>query len=213
MDVYRTDEEQVEALRKWWLENGKSVIAGIVIGFSAIFGWRAWQDHTIVQAEAASSEYQHMVVAVRQGETDSALSHANAIMDDYNSTGYAPFAALMLARLAVDAEDYATAEEHLRWAMEKSSNDQVIHIARLRLARLLIAQEKLDEAAPLLKIDSKGKFLANYEELRGDIFIRQGMSEAARNAYKEALASSNSTEESRSILQIKLDGLGNNTSE
>ncbi len=56
MDVYRTDEEQVEALRKWWLENGKSVIAGIVIGFSAIFGWRAWQDHTIVQAEAARVE-------------------------------------------------------------------------------------------------------------------------------------------------------------
>ncbi len=210
MDVYRTDEEQVEALKKWWLENGKSVVAGIVIGLSAIFGWRAWQDHTIAQAEAASSEYQNMIVAVRQGETDSALSHANAIMDDYNSTGYAPFAALMLARLAVDAEDYSTAEEHLRWAMEKSSNDQVRHIARLRLARLLIAQEKLDEAAPLLNIDNKGKFLTSYEELRGDIFIRQGMSEAARNAYKEALASSNATEESRSILQIKLDELGNN---
>jgi predicted negative regulator of RcsB-dependent stress response len=210
LDVYRTDEEQVEALKKWWVENGKSIIAGIIIGFSAIFGWRAWQDYTIAQAEAASSEYQNMIAAVRQGETDSALNHANVIMDDYNSTGYAPFAALMLARLAVDAKEYATAEEHLHWAMEKSSNDQIRHIARLRLARLLIAQEKLDEADPLLNIDIKGKFLANYEELRGDIFLRQGMSEAARNAYKEALASSNTSEESRSILQIKLDELGHN---
>ncbi|OGT29127.1 MAG: hypothetical protein A2W28_08940 [Gammaproteobacteria bacterium RBG_16_51_14] len=208
MDVYRTDEEQVEALRKWWLENGKSIIAGIVIGLSAIYGWRAWQDHLQTRAEAASSEYQQMLAAVRQGETDSASKYAKSILDDYHSTSYARFAELLLARIAVDDKDYASAEGHLRQVMAKASNDQIRHIARLRLARLLTAQDKFKEAEALLNISDKGKFLADYEELRGDIFIRQGMTEAAQNAYKQALANSNASEQDRSILQMKMDELG-----
>jgi len=31
LDVYSTEEEQVEAIKKWWNENGKSIIAGIII--------------------------------------------------------------------------------------------------------------------------------------------------------------------------------------
>ena len=208
MDVYRTDEEQVEALRKWWLENGKAIIAGIVIGLSAIYGWRTWQDHLQTRAEAASSEYQQMIAAVRQGETDSARKYAKSILDDYNSTGYARFAELLLARIAVDDKDYASAEGHLRQVMAKASNDQIRHIARLRLARLLTAQDKFKEAEALLNISDKGKFLADYEELRGDIFIRQGMTEAAQDAYKQALANSNASEQDRSILQMKMDELG-----
>ena len=49
MDVYKTEEEQVEAIKKWWQENGKSIIAGVVIGITAIFGWRAYDSHMAVQ--------------------------------------------------------------------------------------------------------------------------------------------------------------------
>jgi predicted negative regulator of RcsB-dependent stress response len=208
LDIYRTDEEQADALKKWWLENGKSIFAGIAIGLTAIFGWRAWQDYTITQAEAASSEYQQMVVAVRQGKNDVASEHANTIIEDYNSTSYAHFAALQLAKIAVDNKEYANAEAHLRRVIDNTSQDQIRHIARLRLARSLIAQKKLVEADAMLNIDGKGNFMASYEELRGDIFVLQGMTEAARNAYKEALTGADTKGERRSILQMKMDVLG-----
>ena len=53
MDVYNTEEEQVEAIKKWWNENGKSIITGIIIGVIAIFGWRSYENHTAMQAKAA----------------------------------------------------------------------------------------------------------------------------------------------------------------
>ena len=231
MDVYRTDEEQVEALRKWWLENGKSIIAGIVIGLSAIYGWGdlgeevghhldvrvADDDHVgafdhlrLLRASRLGRSRRRRIEhqSVRQGETDSASKYAKSILDDYHSTSYARFAELLLARIAVDDKDYASAEGHLRQVMAKASNDQIRHIARLRLARLLTAQDKFKEAEALLNISDKGKFLADYEELLGDIFIRQGMTEAAQNAYKQALANSNASEQDRSILQMKMDELG-----
>ena len=45
MEPYNTEEEQVEALRRWWDENGRSTIAAIVIALAAGFGWQAWQKH------------------------------------------------------------------------------------------------------------------------------------------------------------------------
>ena len=32
MEVYTTEEQQVEVIKEWWKENGTSVIAGTVIG-------------------------------------------------------------------------------------------------------------------------------------------------------------------------------------
>ena len=208
MDIYRTEEEQVEALKKWWQENGKSIVAGLVIGFSAIFGWRAWQDHIQTHAEAASSEYQHMIVAVQQNDNETARKHAQSILDGYQSTSYARFAELLLARLAVEDKDYQKAEEFLQQVISKSSSDQIKHIARLRLARVFLSQDRLKEAEALVNTSDKGKFLAEYEEVRGDIFIRQGMTDAARDAYRLALANSEASEQDRAILQIKMDVLG-----
>ena len=52
MSTLETEEQQVEAIKKWWQENGKSLIAGIVIGLGGIVGWQGWQTYQIEQAEA-----------------------------------------------------------------------------------------------------------------------------------------------------------------
>ena len=54
MDQYGTEEEQVEALKRWWDENGKLTIAAVVIALSTGFGWRAFQDYQVTQADLAS---------------------------------------------------------------------------------------------------------------------------------------------------------------
>ena len=91
MEGYRTDEEQVEHLKKWWEENGKSIIGGIALGLIAIFGWRGWQDHLVVQGENASDLYEQMAADIRDGKGTDVKAIAEQLKQDYKSTPYSTF--------------------------------------------------------------------------------------------------------------------------
>lgn len=208
MDGYTTEEQQAEAVKKWWRENGKSIIAGVVIGITAIFGLRSYDGYTAQQAEAASIVYEQMLIASRNDDIENVAIYANRVINDYQSSSYATFATMMLAKLAAESGDYDLAETHLRWVLENNSETGFNHIARLRLARVLIAGDKLDIATRTLSVSKPGGFLARYEELRGDIFVKQGKTEKARQAYQKALANSSASAGGKSLLQMKLDDLG-----
>ena len=50
-----TEDQQLEELKKWWKENGSSIITGVVLGLAILFGaraWFAWQERTAQQASA-----------------------------------------------------------------------------------------------------------------------------------------------------------------
>ena len=208
MSDYKTDEEQAEALKKWWKENGKFIIAGVVIGLSAIFGFRGYNNHVAQEAEAASILYQQMLVASRSNDSENVGVYANRIIEGYESSSYATFAKLMLAKLAAETNDLDLAETHLRWVLDNNSQAEYKHVARLRLARVLIAADKLDMATKTLDVSEAGKFFARYEELRGDIFVKQEKLTEARLAYQKALANTTVAEAEQSILQMKLDDIG-----
>ena len=208
MDVYKTEEEQVEAIKKWWHENGKSIIAGIIIGIIGIFGWRAYDDNIIVQAEQASVIYEKMIVASRTSDEENVLVYANRIISVYESSTYAIFASLKLAKIAAEAAELEQAETQLRWILENNSQVEFEHVARLRLARVLIASDKLKLASEMLDINDSGDFIARYDELRGDIYVRQNRPDEAIKAYEKSLANTKGSGEAQSILKMKLNNLG-----
>lgn len=208
MDAYRTEEEQAEAVKKWWKENGTSILAGITIGIVAIFGWRGWNSQQIINAEQASTLYEQMIVASRKDDTDNIRVYADRIIEEHDSTAYALFAKMMLAKLAAENNELGEAEKHLRWILDNNEQPEIEHVATLRLARVLIAADRLDQASGLLSNDNPGEFVARYEELRGDILVKQGKTEDARKAYQKALLNTVATEEAQSILEMKLDDLG-----
>ncbi len=208
MDIYKTEEEQVKAFKKWWHENGKSIIAGIVIGIAALLGWREYEHYAVLQAEAASTLYAQMLDAARDNDTENSSIYANRIIEDHKTGTYAVFASLMRAKIAAEAGDLEQAEAHLRWVLDNNSLAGLEHIARLRLVRVLIAGAKLELATTTLNARKPDEFIAQYEELRGDILVRQGKHEEARLAYKKSLANSSTATDTQSILQMKLDNLG-----
>ena len=209
MDIYQTEDEQVEALKKWWEENGKSAIFGVILGLMAIFGWREWNDYKVEQATAASQLYQQMTQASREDSATILSDTAENISNNYKDTAYAVFAKLATAKLAVANGELESAVTDLRWALNKTSQDSLSHVITLRLIRVLIAQNKLGEAKALLSpAKNSGEFAGSYLELKADILKLEGDIEGARIAYQNAIETMQSLGQQAPVIDLKLDDLG-----
>ena len=208
METYTTEEQQVEAIKKWWAENKMSVIGGVVIGVSALWGGRAWLDGQASHAEAASATYQIMLEQMTRGNNEDAAAQGAQILGQFSDTPYSSLAALSMAKIKLDAGDAAAASSHLRWALDNAKEDAVQHEARLRLAKLLLADAKYDEALTILSGVEASVYAATYEQVKGDIHLAAGQLESARTAYGRALAGMTPMERGRELLQMKLDNLG-----
>jgi predicted negative regulator of RcsB-dependent stress response len=114
---------------------------------------------------------------------------------------------MSMAKAAVQQDDLAAAEAHLRLALGKAGQAEVKQLAQLRLASVLHAQGKSEEALSLLASEAAPGFRGSYAELRGDILLAQGNPGAARDAYNEALSGYSDAPEKRTLVQMKLDDL------
>ena len=215
MDQYRTEEEQVEALRRWWDENGKSTIAAIIIAVSVGFGWQAWKANDLRQQEDASDIYQAMLQGLSSGDVApeqevAAASLAQQLKDDYSGSTYAQFAALHLARLAVNNGDLPEAEAQLRWVLGKADGgSDVALVAQMRLARVVASSGDADQALAILEEAGDGPYQASYAAARGDILLALGRDDEARAAYSAArmLATSGQGQVNMPVLEQKLQSL------
>jgi predicted negative regulator of RcsB-dependent stress response len=212
MAELRTDEEQVEAIKQWWKNNGSSLLIGIGAALAIVFGWQAWQNHEAQQRSEAASQFVTLMNAFgSQDETsaDTVAFVAKTLRDDHADSAYAVYANLMLARVQLmQNSDAEGAVESLQWALEKAADTQPLAlVVRSRLAQAQMAVE--DYGAALATIDGakdSDAFGAIFAELRGDILLAKGDQEGARDAY---LAAREQGEENRSgVLQLKLADLG-----
>ena len=208
MDVYTSEAQQIEAIKKWWRENGFSIVLGVTLGLSGIFGWRYWQDVKVEQAESASVLYSEMIASLSNDNGAEARELADRILADYENTTYGVFALLALARLAVADVDLVAAETHLRQALKQNTDDTFSHVIRMRLIRVLISQDKLEQASNLISGQEKSGFASGYDELTGDISVLQGEFEAARNSYQQSIDKARAEGRDISTLELKLDNIG-----
>jgi predicted negative regulator of RcsB-dependent stress response len=208
VNVYATEDEQVEAIKKWWKDNGKSVIGGVIIGVAVLYGGRMWFEQRNQHIENASAEYEAMIQDLNQDKQNEAADRGAAILGQYSDTTYGELAALAMAKIKVDENDLVAAKSHLQWALDHAKQDEIKRIARLRLARVLHAEGKEDEALQLLNVASADKFAAAYDELKGDIYVAKGDVAKARTHYDLALQSLEPTSRARRYIEMKLDDLG-----
>jgi predicted negative regulator of RcsB-dependent stress response len=135
------------------------------------------------------------------------IKHGETIKKDFSSTPYAVISSLAMAKTMVKQGDLAAAGKHLQWALQHADLNALKHIIRIRLARVLIAQGKLNEALSLLNSVKPGKFVAAYEEQKGNVFRMQGKNGQALAAWKRALKALPDNARIRAILQLKVDEL------
>ncbi len=208
---YQDELQQVEAIKKWWRDNGTSVITGIVLGLALLFGWRYWLDYNEANAQKASAMYEQIVATLEKKQVDQARQTANALVSQFSQTSYAAMAELLMARQDLEDNNLASSHAHLQWVIDWKGQTDLVNVARIRKARLFLAENKLDDAKRLITTVTeadKKNFQAAFAELQGDIAVVENKPDEARTAYTKALESKDLGNEHRTWLQTKLDNLG-----
>jgi predicted negative regulator of RcsB-dependent stress response len=210
----RTEEEQVEAIKNWWNENGKSLIVTIVVVLGGYFGWNAYQDNLRTEGEAASSIYQQLVnkstkPLAEQTETDKAEMEAVAaqLKTEFPGTLYAQFSGLYLAKFAIESNNFEGAATELQALIDAGEKGPVTYLAQVRLARVFIQLEKLDEALALVVTTPEPSFAVQYEETKGDVLFAKGDLAAALMSYQTARTSATALGINTQVLSRKIDDL------
>ncbi len=207
MSVYNTDEEQVELLRQWWRKHGRFTIIVIVAVIVMSFGWRYWQQREVAIAQRASAVYEQLQNSITTGNQSALESQAAYLISEYPRTPYAKNAALLLAQQAVNDGKFDQALAKFAWVIEKSKQPAIRQVARIRSARILLAQKKPQAAFKILTKVDDDAYQASIDRVRGDIYLSQGKKQQAREAYTKALALLSPTDVTRPLLQMKLDEL------
>lgn len=212
MAELRTEEEQLEAIKRWWKSNGTSLIVGIVIAAVGVFGWQIWQDYQNDQAEAASMRYQRLLATAGQADSQESLAEAQRLIDEINAehagTLYADMAILIQAGLAASDGDHSAAMSALESLIASSDRSYLQGLARLRLARIQLAEGDAETALKTLDNGVPDALGAQRADIRGDIFVSLERKEDAREAYQTALQLSRENAQPIYGVQLKLDNLG-----
>lgn len=202
-----TEDQQLEDLKKWWKENGSSIITGVVLGLAVLFGtrsWFTWQERT---AQNASVIYSVMMREAESGDASVASENAATLIADFSGTPYASIAALLLARYRIEDNELDAAKSQLQWVLDNESSDEIRTTASVRLARVLVSLADYDGALALLdEIETDGQ-QGLVSEVRGDIYTLRGDSQQAVDAYSEALLLLPENSPGRNIVLLKYDNV------
>ena len=189
MSQFETDDQQVAALKKWWKENGTSLLVGLLVGVSALFGWRYYDEQNNIHSVQASDLYMQVIQSVKLNiVNDKIIDINNTLINDYSGTPYAALSSLALAKTEYERGNVELAVSQLELAVKYATDDVTKQIASLRLASVLIEQEKFEEVLVLLNAPHDAAFDAQYEELKGDMYMAKNEIDQARVAYDKAIS-------------------------
>lgn len=219
MASYESDEEQIEALKRWWKENGGSLLTGTVIVLVVLFGSRQWQGAQLAKAEEASDLYENLIPLVADFQTngldDSGIATLevfyNQLRNDHTDTIYTRYGAMLMASVYVAQENYDQASAELNWILDnpelgflQKAEEELFLSARLRLARVMLAQGQAQQALDLIIAVEPLELGASYAEVQGDAYLQLGQIEQARSAYERAIAAGQGN---NNFIELKLLGL------
>lgn len=204
MDEYLSEKEQLERIKEWWRENGWFLIGGAAVVLLGTFGYRQYLAHQDRVGEQAAAVYFELSQAVKDDDREGADRLLEQLVEDYEGSPYLDQARLLVAEdNLIRDTDRAIAE--LEAVVAESKDEGLVKIARLRLARTLAYDEQYDRALAALDAADLGEFEARYAEVRGDIYAATGDTDAAVNAYTDALIGGGAV--NQQLLQLKLEAL------
>ena len=204
MDIYQTEEQQVDAIKSYWKTNGTYIIAGLVIGFSGFIGFNVYKDNKLAEELALADAYQ-AVLETNSVDSDAFIVAGDKFISENAKTTYSAFTALALAKESASNKGWEDAVKYLYLAIDNAPSQSITAIATVRLARVQIQLNDIEAALKTLSVKLPASFVAAVEEVKGDAYIQQEKSELARTAYQAAINAGGLS--ASPALQMKLDDL------
>jgi predicted negative regulator of RcsB-dependent stress response len=197
MSVYMTEQEQIEAIKKWWHRyNGiLTVIVSLIL--LAMAGYKYWNWHQIKVKQEASNAYEHMMVAFSNQDVKGVRAYGNQLLKEFNDTVYADSARLTLAKLYVSRAKYPEAISQLEYVSNHSKMLSLQQIAKIRMARILVSEESYEKALDELNQVKDDSYIALINEIKGDVYAATAQYPKAIAAYKLAIS------------EVQKQGMGN----
>ena len=203
--AYSIEEEQeINQLKDWWKENGKTIIVAFILGVGGMFGWRYWQAHQAEQIAQASAQYDALIYSAQQDE-QAKKANIEQFVQANSKTAYAVFALLDEAKKATEKQDFAAAEVNLNQALTQSQDEVLTSIVALRLSAVQFQLGQLDNALTTLNQVKGESFNARKAILTGDIQIAKGDKVATKNSFEQAQQSGTQLEQQ--MAKMKLNNL------
>lgn len=208
MEVYATEEQQVEAIKKWFKKYGNMLSWIAIILLGSYSAYQYWHHHQNVVKTKASDQYAALLQAVEAEDSKTIENNANTLIKDYGNTVYAVFANFYLADEAIDNKAFDQAEAKFKWIVENAKQPQLAALAQWRLMKIYEAQNKLDEVIAVYDARKADTFLTLMAELKGDVLLKKGDKENAIKAYKFAYDAAPDVGMHGPLLKMKMDELG-----
>ena len=203
--AYSIEEEQeINQLKDWWKENGKTIIVAFILGVGGMFGWRYWQAHQAEQIAQASAQYDALIYSAQQ-DKQAKKANIEQFVQANSKTAYAVFALLDEAKKATEKQDFAAAEANLNQALTQSQDEVLTSIVALRLSAVQFQLGQLDNALTTLNQVKGESFNARKAILTGDIQVAKGDKVAAKNSFDQAQQSGSQLEQQ--MAKMKLNNL------
>lgn len=203
--AYSIEEEQeINQLKDWWKENGKTIIVAFILGVGGMFGWRYWQAHQAEQIAQASAQYDALIYSAQQDE-QAKKANIEQFVQANSKTAYAVFALLDEAKKATEKQDFTAAEVNLNQALTQSQDEVLISIVALRLSAVQFQLGQLDNALTTLHQVKGESFNARKAILTGDIQVAKGDKVAAKKSFEQAQQSGSQLEQQ--MAKMKLNNL------
>ncbi|MDH5432742.1 MAG: tetratricopeptide repeat protein [Gammaproteobacteria bacterium] len=203
---YETEEQQLERLKDWWKENGTSLIVGAVLGLSGFAGWKYWNEQKVQYQADASDLYNQIIAIQSSGDLKLFNEKVEDSRNQFPDSTYAILASFVQAKKAVETNELDKASESLNWIISNHADHDLAVVAKMRLARIYLQQDKANEALSLLDVTEDSGYFALANLTKGDAFMILNKKRDALLAYQEAAKDYELTM-SNPALQLKIDEL------
>jgi len=207
-NIHVTEDEQLARVRKWWKDNGTSIITGVVLGLILIVGYNWWQSHQRNMALEASDIFSQLLDASESEDIDKQTELAMQLKNDHPKLDYTAKALILSSTSQMKAGKADEAKGNLQWVIENSKQVDNQMIASYKLARQLYREGAYDQALELVDIESKAGFASQYFELIGDLHQKKSDLGKAQEAYLKAMELISPTSAASGysdILQLKIN--------
>ncbi|SFN12173.1 Putative negative regulator of RcsB-dependent stress response [Izhakiella capsodis] len=204
MEIYSNESEQTDALRRFFSQNGKALVVGVILGVGALAGWSYWNSHESTISRETSADWQQVILAMDNSKPQTLEAVAKFVGDNRNT--YGALASLELAKRYVDLNQLSNAAAQLKAGLKDTNDTELRAVLNLRLARIELQQKQPDEALKTLEQIKGDAWTAIVADVRGEALLSKGDVKGAREVWQQAIQA-NSSSTLKEMLQMKINNL------